>query len=208
MGNLPKMIRGWWNRHPREIAPQGTSGAKLSFVLESCDTDVRIFLRGEINRSAGPVLDQVLKSIQDSAIVFLNFHMVQGIDSLGEGPWLWFVRRAAGRHTLVLEDLTPDVVRYLNLSGRFQQHCRILSFLADYFCPPCDAEYRHVYRTGSGPEEIGRDHRRQACTSCGGRLMLDGNAEEYFAFLGRQNSQAIPPSISSRDHPADSSEDD
>lgn len=114
----------------------------------------------------------------------LNFKGVSSINSCGIRSWVNFLKDL-GTTKIVYEECPPLIVRQLNMVPSFAGNATVSSVYIPYVCDNCEAE-KVILATSD------KFQNRQSlqiaetmpCESCKeGEMELDGNPQQYFAFI-------------------------
>jgi anti-anti-sigma regulatory factor len=115
----------------------------------------------------------------------INCKEITRLNSVGVKAWIRYFQAARARGTrLRFEECSTAIVEQFNLISNFACEGKIESVYVPFACTSCKMELVGLFKT----DDLKRMNLRPPelkCSKCGGRVVFDDIAEEYFAFLTR-----------------------
>ncbi len=155
----------------------------LTVTREQKDGITQIRLSGiidetvDLSKQIGPLPPSVVFVCRD----------ISQINSQGVKVWIEFFSKAfASKIRFKFTECSPVIVEQLNYITNFACGGEVVSVLVPFFCEKCLKEIRGVIKA----EDLKRVSYKLPpvqCPKCKSHATIDDVAEEYFAFLIRQN---------------------
>jgi hypothetical protein len=157
------------------------TGRKLRFRPSTTERgEPSVVLEGELADLVD--LDALRSALPTPAI--LDLGGIERITSIGVKFWLLFVDdlEQAG-HPVEWQNVSPAVVRQLNLLSRMRGSAVIKSVQAPFICTGCESET--VERVDVTQDPMAQIAAPRTCADCGGKVELDDATSDYLSFLRR-----------------------
>jgi ABC-type transporter Mla MlaB component len=141
-------------------------------------------IQGELDESAGRLLQNTRAAIGDLPKVRLDIGGVRRISSLGVRSWIEFVRSLSGREVTYLR-CSPVLVEQLNSVRGFRGHVTVDSVLGPYLCERCDKVSYEELRIGRDlPKNTTIEEApMRRCPTCGAPMTFDDMPTRFFQFV-------------------------
>lgn len=139
------------------------------------------------------VIYECLAEARNRQMVFDLGEMVR-INSCGVRDWVRWMKALEERgNQLFLVRCSPATVAQFNMIRNFTGQAHVVSVLAPYICPECDAEETDLVWTAAVstpfvPKQV-------SCSQCGAAMEFDEIPESYFDFVRQHVSRSLPPGI-------------
>ena len=154
----------------------------LRWTLDPGPDGLVVRLSGHITEEAD--LGGLLASLDGTSVHF-NLADISMINSWGVRDWIRFVARLReADYTVTFSDVSPAMVRQMNLIADFCGSYAVRSVQLPYFCDACGTEFHQV---------LGLDDKAHAtveetlpCPNCGESAEFDDIADRYLAFSTRR----------------------
>lgn len=111
----------------------------------------------------------------------LDLSNVKRINSTGVRKWIQFMRAVPAVQSVRLEKCPVLFVSQMNMIAGFAGHATVASVSVPLICTACEEPAEEVVELdGFSPEAFTTT---SVCSACGGKLALDAEPLDYFAFL-------------------------
>jgi len=141
-----------------------------------------------IARASGRVTEGVnfaeVIALAEAGPLALHLTEVSQISSTGVREWILFMRALSEKpHPVELLEVSPTLVRQLNMIANFGGAATIRSVVLPYYCDACGNEQIQILELeGASSADIAAE---QPCEACGETAEFDDIAQNYLSFASR-----------------------
>jgi len=154
----------------------------LSWSIEATAAGPAV-ARAQGRVTEGVTFDEVI-ALADRGPLRLHLAGVTQISSTGVREWILFMRALSQKpHPVELVEVSPTLVRQLNMIANFGGSATVRSVVLPYYCDACGNEQARVLQMeGASSGAIAPQIR---CDACGAEAEFDDIAPNYLSFSTR-----------------------